>query len=224
MNPVKIKFCGITNLEDACNAIEAGADMLGFNFYQKSPRFINPTVCARIIQGVRVHFRPDTVGTAMVGIFVNETLSTVNRIIKQCQLDLVQLSGNETPGYVQDIGDKAIKVIRTNKNESFIHRAERYPLRQDPPFFVLDAAVNGAYGGTGKTIDWYQAAEIASIMPVLLAGGLYPGNVRHAVELVQPWGVDVASGIEYSPGKKDSDLMKNFVSEVRSVYQLKVES
>jgi len=224
MTLVKIKFCGITNLQDACNAVEAGADMLGFNFYSKSPRYIPLPDCQRIIQGVRGLYRERAAEIMMVGIFVNESFSAVDGMMKQCQLDLVQLSGDETPDYVQEFGDKAIKVIRETGSESFIRIAERYPQRRNPPAFVLDATVIGEYGGTGKTIDWNRAAEIAAVMPVLLAGGLYPGNVQRAIELVKPWGVDVASGIESSPGKKDPDLMKKFVSETRGLHQNRMEN
>lgn len=223
MKSVKIKFCGITNFQDASDAVEAGADMLGFNFYRKSPRFIEPAECLNIIKGLRAQSPIRSVKVITVGVFVNESRATVLETLTRCQLDLAQLSGDETREFVSELGDKAIKVIRATQNRSFTQTAQQFPRRQSPPGFVLDASVNGQYGGTGRTADWEQAAEIASMMPVLLAGGLHPGNVLRAVEQIKPWGVDVASGIESSPGRKDFLLMNKFVAEVRRYEQMKME-
>ncbi len=205
---VKIKICGIRTLPDALAAAEAGADMLGFNFYAKSPRFIDVKSCKAICSALR----PVAPSILLVGVFVNATAEQIGHTLMDCGLDLAQLSGDESPPLCQALSGRAFKAFHGIPGagmESF--------LRQGAPALLLDAAVPGAYGGTGAQADWDAAAELARAYPLLLAGGLRPDNVARAVEQVQPWGVDVASGVEAAPGVKDAGRMRAFVQAARSI-------
>ena len=213
---VRVKICGITRLVDAKNAIDAGADMLGFNFYKPSPRYISPEDCTAIVSELRMDSALAHNQVTFVGVFVNHQLDEVHRIMDTCDLSLAQLSGDEKPIDLEVMGERALKVIRATENETIAEVGYHFPIRETPPAFLVDASVKGHYGGTGKTADWEQAAELAERLPILLAGGLKPGNVHQAVQRVQPWGVDAASGIEISPGVKDIAKMKQFVSEARA--------
>ena len=206
-----IKICGIKNLDDAIAAIEAGADMLGFNFYPPSPRAISPKRCAQITSKLAQDF-PHII---RVGVFVNLSSALVNRIINECFLDLAQLHGDETPAILAEINGNAFKAFRgipSNNNCS-----EYLPTAiNSHPAFLLDASGHDKYGGSGITADWNMAARLAREYPILLAGGLKPDNVAQAISQVQPWGVDTASGVEKLPGEKDETLMRNFVKTVRT--------
>lgn len=215
MSRVKIKFCGITNIIDAENAVKSGADMLGFNFYPTSPRYVEPTKCLEVIEMLQQGKRSEIGTVVMVGVFVNVEPDEVIRIMDHCGLDLAQLSGNEIPEFVERTGSRAFKVIRPLNEQSLVDISGYFPKRNTPPSYLIDAHVKGEYGGTGKPTDWEQAAELARIAPILLAGGLTPKNVLESIRAVNPWGVDVASGIESEPGKKDHKKMLEFAEQVR---------
>lgn len=227
----KIKICGIKTLNDALTAIDAGADYLGFNFYPKSARFIEKQTCVEVTSVLRKEYAH----IKLVGVFVNSSVEAVKDIMEICSLDLAQLHGDETPEMVESFGGKAFKAFRLSADTSvhpFLRFVEtsmhpfakqsvdhiRYPFQQSAlPALLVDASVNGAYGGTGVTADWNRAAELAKKYPLLLAGGLTPKNVAAAIRRVKPWGVDVASGVESAPGEKDAGKMIEFVKKVREV-------
>jgi phosphoribosylanthranilate isomerase len=202
----KIKICGIKTVDDALAAMEASADMLGFNFYPKSPRYIDIGTC-RDIMSVMRKFGHIT----YVGVFVNASVAEVRATIRTCGLSLAQLHGDESSKMVRSLNGKGFKAFRSGSEhlDGFA--------REHAPALLVDASVKGAYGGTGVTADWAATAEIAKRYPILLAGGLTPENVAEAIRQVKPWGVDVASGVESSPGTKDASKMKAFVQAVRSV-------
>jgi phosphoribosylanthranilate isomerase len=219
----KIKICGITVLKDALAAIEAGADMLGFNFYPKSPRYLTPQACREITSVVRKEFPQIT----LVGVFVNAPVSEIRFVLETAQLHLAQLHGDETPEILAELQPHAFKAIRLKSDartdfeaDKRIPEAIRFFVSKSAhasvPALLVDAAVPGLYGGSGVVADWSAAAQLAKRIPLLLAGGLTPENVAEAVRLVNPWGVDVASGVESAPGVKDPQKMKKFVEQVHS--------
>ena len=202
----KIKICGIKTVTDALAAMDAGADLIGFNFYPKSPRYIDVGRC-RDIMSVMRKFGHIT----YVGVFVNAPVEEIRATIETCGLSLVQLHGDETAETLDALNGKAFKAFR-GIPESLDGFA-----RQEAPAILLDASVKGAYGGTGVTGDWNRAAELAKKSPLLLAGGLTPENVADAIRQVKPWGVDVASGVESAPGEKDAKKMKAFVKVILDI-------
>lgn len=209
---MKIKICGLTNLDDTLGAIEAGADILGFIFYPKSPRNISIVDCARIIEGIRA-YRSDV---TTVGVFVNETAGSVHEVLNLCGLDLAQLHGSERPEMLTMLWGRAYKAIRPRSLSQAERAAELYtPLAHDQPALLVDTPHEVLYGGTGHVGDWSIARRLAAQYAVLLAGGLTAYNVAAAVSQVAPWGVDVASGVESSPGRKDHTKMIDFVQAAR---------
>ncbi len=206
---VKIKICGITNVEDAKVAVAVGADALGFVMYRKSPRFVEPAVVKAIVAGLPPFVLP-------VGVFVNEEPDRVRTLMDECGLALAQLHGDETAPYCQNLGRPVMKAIRLKDRGTFLALAE-FQGRANVRGFLIDAFSNQAYGGTGQTVDWGLAQEVAQSMPVVLAGGLTPANVAEAITLVHPYGVDVSSGVELSPGKKDHEKVKDFIRAARLV-------
>lgn len=214
----KIKICGITTLNDALAAAQLGADLLGFNFYPKSPRYIAPETC-REITGI---LRSQYPRLLLIGVFVNMPAAEIRAILAACQLDLAQLHGDETPEMLAELGSRAFKAIRLSASESvdesvspFVSVSQSVSLL--PPALLVDAAVKGLYGGSGVTTDWAKAAALSQRIPLLLAGGLTPENVAQAIAQVRPWGVDTASGVESSPGVKDAARMWDFVAAVREM-------
>lgn len=205
----KVKICGITNLEDAAAAVEAGADALGFNFYRKSPRFIDPSAAKQIIATLPPLVTP-------VGIFVNEDVASVRSIMDRCGLGLAQLHGDESAAYCEELARPAMKAFRLKDRGSFLGLAE-FCGRAGVRGLVIDAFSDKEYGGTGQVVDWSLAAEAAKVAIVLLAGGLTPENVGQAIQAVHPYGVDVSSGVESSPGKKDHAKLRAFFDAVRVV-------
>ena len=203
---VKIKICGITNQEDAQFAIEAGADALGFIFYAQSPRSIEPSVAKRIIGQLPPFVLP-------VGVFVNQSQETIRNIFNDCGLALAQLHGDESPAFCESLGHPILRAIRLRDRGSLLAVAE-YKGRMGVRGFVVDAFSPDAYGGTGQTVDWSLAHEVAKSTPILLAGGLTPTNVQEAIQQVQPYGVDVSSGVEVSTGKKDHEKVRAFTQAV----------
>jgi len=207
--PTKVKICGITNAEDAAVAVAAGADALGFNFYRKSPRYIEPAVARQIVVSL-----PPFITS--VGVFVNEELTTVRSIMDACGLGLAQLHGDEPPNYCQELSRPVIKALRLKDRGSFLALAE-FEGPAGVRGFIVDTFSETAYGGTGQVTDWALAAEAAKAATILLAGGLTPANVAEAIRAVRPYGVDVSSGVESVPGKKDQRKVRAFLDAVRVV-------
>ena len=201
-----VKVCGITNLEDALAALEAGADMLGFNFYARSPRHVSPAEARRVVEALPK-------GVSCVGVFVNEAApEDVERIAREASVGAVQLHGDETPEFCRGLrGLMTIKALRVGADYSAESAA-----RFQTDAVLLDAYAAHAYGGTGHTFDWKLARLTREAVPRLfLAGGLKPDNVAAAVAAVRPYAVDVCSGVETSPGRKSPRLLRSFVDRVR---------
>lgn len=209
MNPCKIKICGITNPIDALHAVNAGADALGFVFYKKSPRHVSSNVVKSIVANLPPFVLP-------IGVFVNEEAQVVRNIMDECGLAVAQIHGDETADYCESLGRPVIRGIRLRDRHTLMAMAE-YKGRARVRGFVLDAFSDAAYGGTGKTADWTLAKEAAGSFSFLLAGGLTPENVQEAIHQVQPYGVDVSSGVEASPGKKDPAKIQAFIQAVKLV-------
>src|SRR5512143_1482929 len=200
---IKIKICGITNLEDALAAAAAGADALGFNFYKKSPRCIDPSKEAEIIEQLPPFIVP-------VGIFVNEREDKIREILASTGIQAIQFHGDESPEFCQRFGARVIKAFQVKDKESLKNMAHYHV-----GAFLLDSYRDGVRGGTGVTFDWHLAVVAKTFGKVILAGGLTPENVAEAVKLVQPYGVDVAGGVEKEKGIKDHVKIKKFINEVR---------
>ena len=205
----KVKICGITNGEDAAVAVAAGADALGFNFYRQSPRFVEPSVAKQIVASLPPLILP-------VGVFVNEDLRAVRAIMDTCGLAMAQLHGDESAAYCQELSRPVIKAIRLKDRGSFLALAE-YQGRAGVRGFIIDTFSESSYGGTGGVTDWGLASEVAKTATILLAGGLTPANVGEAIRAVRPYGVDVSSGVESAPGKKDHGKIRAFLDAVRVV-------
>jgi phosphoribosylanthranilate isomerase len=199
----KVKICGITNIEDALQAVQAGADALGFVFFEKSPRFVEPEGAAAIIAGL-----PPLV--QVVGLFVNAPLDLVNTTADRCGLDLVQLHGEESPSYCDSVRRRVMKAFRVRGMESLTTMAD-YRVAG----YLLDAYSPHSYGGTGERFDWDCAVSAKGHGPIILAGGLDPDNVAAAVAKVAPFAVDVSSGVESSPGHKDPEKVTNFIKNAK---------
>ena len=200
---VKVKICGITNYEDAVAALDMGADLLGFNFYQKSPRFILPEKARKIINKL-----PAFIDIA--GVFVNESIEQIHEIQKVCRLDWVQLHGDEDTEFCKQFryhNVKVMKAIRV-KDQNDVRSAEDY----FTDAILLDAFDPDKYGGTGLSFDWNVIGHINK--RVFLAGGINPDNAVEAAEL-GVYGIDVCSGIEAKPGKKDHKKMKKLFENIR---------
>ncbi|MCP9454957.1 MAG: phosphoribosylanthranilate isomerase [Nitrospira sp.] len=206
---VKVKICGITNHEDAQVAVEAGADALGFVLYRQSPRYVRPDMVRAIVASL-----PPFV--VSIGVFVNEHADVVRQLMDDCGLALAQLHGDESSSYCETLGRPAIKAVRIKDRHSLLAVAEFHG-RAGVRGFVIDAFSEQAYGGTGRPVDWTLAGEIARTAPVLLAGGLNPDNVDEAIRSVRPYGVDVSSGVEVWPGKKDPVKVKSFIEAAKLV-------
>lgn len=199
----KVKICGITSLEDAVLAVEAGADALGFVFFEKSPRYLRPDAAAGIIARI-----PPLV--QVVGLFVNAELDFVNRTADSCGLDIVQLHGDESPAYCKLVRRRVMKAFRVRGPESLAPMAD-YQVAA----YLLDAYSPNAYGGTGARFDWDCAVAAKERGPIVLAGGLDAENVASAVAKVAPYAVDVSSGVELSPGRKDPEKVRRFIQEAK---------
>lgn len=202
----KVKICGITNPADAQVAVEAGADALGFIFYEKSPRYVRLEEAAAIAKGVAPF-------VLRVGVFVNAPEEFVLNAIRACGLTLLQFHGDETPEYCGKFGLMNMKAFRVHGPET---------LEQIPKYasdaYLLDAYSSTTLGGTGEKFNWDLAVEAQKFgKPIFLAGGLTPENVAGAIRKVRPFGVDVSSGVETAPGKKDHDRMRAFIAAARTV-------
>lgn len=206
---IRVKICGITTPEDARAAVEAGADALGFVFFRKSPRHAPPDVVKAIVKAL-----PPFV--LSVGVFVDEEAGTVRELMDQCGLTLAQLHGGETASYCECLGRPIIRALRLRGPGDLLALAE-YKGRAQVRGFLVDAFSEKEYGGTGQVADWGLAAEAAKSADILLAGGLTPENVQEAVRQVRPYGVDVSSGVEVSPGRKDHAKVRAFIEAARLV-------
>jgi phosphoribosylanthranilate isomerase len=205
MIAVKVKICGITNYEDAIAAADMGADMLGFNFYPKSPRYLTPDDAGKIIDRL-----PGFVD--VVGLFVNDPFERIEQVIDQCRLDWIQLHGDEPPEFTEQFNIfnvRTIKAIRV-KDKDDIKLAENYYT----DVILLDAFDPKKYGGTGLVFDWNIIGNISK--RVFLAGGITAENVAKAVNL-GIYGIDVCSGIESKPGKKDHAKMRKLFDKIREI-------
>jgi phosphoribosylanthranilate isomerase len=218
--PPKVKICGITNLDDAIVAMEAGADYLGFIFYPPSPRSISKDKARQIT----AQLRGERNIPILVGVFVNESAESMAETLEYCHLDLAQLSGDETPDLIGEVDSpvygRSYKAIRPQSLAEAETEAEWYrpPQRKDnQPELLVDTHHATLYGGTGLTANWSMAARLIGQVPgLMLAGGLNPSNVAEAVSLVRPFAVDVASGVEASPGHKDQDLVRSFITNAKT--------
>lgn len=220
----RIKICGITNEADALAAAHAGADTIGLNFYPKSPRFIEPEIAWTILTAV-----PPQLGR--VGVVVNENTETVNRLLLKLGsilpsgLQAIQLHGDEPPEILREIRAKHLIRARRFTEEGIAAIAADLEacdkMRRLPDAVLVDAATPGRYGGTGTTVSWSGLADYRRWLhnvPLILAGGLTPENVAEAIRIVRPHGVDVASGVESSPGKKDHAKVRDFVAAAREAF------
>ena len=200
---VKVKICGITNYEDAVAALDMGADLLGFNFYSKSPRFIPPEKARQIISKL-----PGFIDIA--GVFVNESIEQIHEAQKLCQLDWVQLHGDEPPEFCKQFLSHSVKVMKAIrvKDQNDVQSAEDY----FTDAILLDAFDPEKYGCTGLNFDWNIIGHINK--RIFLAGGINPDNAAEAAEL-GVYGIDVCSGIEAEPAKKDHKKMKKLFENIR---------
>jgi len=212
---IKVKICGITNLDDARAAVDAGADMLGFNFYPSSPRYIHPSAAGTIIDSLRSANKG--VGVRMIGVFVNESLARIVELAGELQLDGVQLHGDETDEFCAELKHAIPRTLLI----------KAFPARQQPDLAKLrehcaDAIMFDAFdphlrGGTGRVADWQSAREMAGQVACLfLAGGLSPENVGDAIDAVHPYAVDACSSLEISAGQKSATRMQDFVAAARA--------
>lgn len=203
----KIKICGITNKIDALNAAALGVDMLGFVFYKKSKRYVEPRTVEDIVNEL-----PPSIGK--VGVFVDEEKDKVLSAAEDAGLNMLQFHGNETPEYCNYFKNrfKIIKAFRL-KEKSDLNKVNEY----DADFYLFDTYKMDSVGGTGETFDWKILKDFEVLKPLILSGGLNAGNVAQAIKEIVPYGVDVSTGVEKAPGKKDLELMKKFVENVRKL-------
>ena len=203
---VKVKICGITNVPDAVAAAEAGADAIGLMFYDKSPRHISIVTAREIVRELPPHI-------IKVAVFVNPSEELVMRVIGECAANLLQFHGDEPPGFCTQFGLMSMKAFRIRDAES---------LRALPTFptdaWLLDAFTEDQLGGTGQKFNWELAIEAQKLgRPIFLAGGLTPANVGEAIRKVKPFAVDVSSGVESAPGKKDPEKVRAFVKAAKEL-------
>jgi phosphoribosylanthranilate isomerase len=200
---VKVKICGITNYKDAAAAVDMGADLLGFNFYPKSPRYIAPAKAVEIINKLPAFID-------LAGVFVNESIEKIHETKNFCQLDWLQLHGDESPEFCKQFLSHSVKIMKAIrvKDQKDIERAESF----FTDAILLDAFDPEKYGGTGLTFDWNIVGHIGK--RIFLSGGINPDNAAAAVEL-GVYGIDVCSGVEAEPGKKDHKKMKKLFENIR---------
>jgi phosphoribosylanthranilate isomerase len=202
---MKVKICGITNLEDALAAVDYGADALGFNFYSQSPRFIHPEKAIEILEEI-----PPSVWR--VGVFVNEAEEIVSDLSQILELDFLQFHGDETPYYCEQFATPFWKAFRL-QDEKSLDLLKKYHC----DYYLIDTYIEKTFGGTGVTGNWDLAREAKKSGQVILAGGLTPENVEIAIRTVEPAGVDVASGVEIRPGIKNRAKMEEFIRKAKGL-------
>lgn len=201
-----LKICGMTRVEDAQHAVAHGATAIGVIFWPGSPRHVSSEQAARIVAAL-----PGSVTT--VGVFVNQAFADVQAVVERTGISAVQLHGDER---VAGIDALRVPVIRSMTLDNADALEREWP---DGTTFLLDAADPVRRGGTGNTVDWNAAAQVAARRQVILAGGLTPANVAEAISLVRPWGVDVSSGVEASPGVKNLDAVAAFLRNARAAFE-----
>jgi len=202
---IQVKICGITNKEDALFAAKCGAAALGFIFYPHSPRYVNPDDVRKIILVL-----PD--GLVRVGVFVNEKADEIKKVMKYCGLDMIQLHGDESTEYCRDFpADRIIKAVEL-KNEKDLNHALNYNVSA----LLVDSRQDGLYGGTGKKANWNLACRIKNKKPLILSGGLNEDNIVQAIKDVGPHALDINSGVESKPGKKDCAKLARICEIIRS--------
>jgi phosphoribosylanthranilate isomerase len=202
---VRVKMCGMRRADDAAAAVAVGADALGFVFWSKSPRVLTPEAARAITRDVPAFI-------ARVGVFVNAPVDEVAETIDEAELTAAQLHGTEAIDAFEALGVPRMKAVTLQSRES-VAAAAALPAHV---LVLVDAIDTVRMGGTGAVADWSLAASLAARRPIVLAGGLNADNVRDAIVSVKPWGVDVSSGIERSPGEKDVDRMRAFMAAVRA--------
>ena len=205
MNKTAVKICGLTREEDALAAARLGAHALGFVFYARSPRYVEPVRAAAIVRVL-----PPFVTS--VGLFVNAQAGDVERVLDEVPLDLLQFHGEETPAYCAQFRRPYIKALRVRPGVDLLQYARQY---EGARGLLLDAFVEGTHGGTGSGFDW-NLIPSGLPLPVVLSGGINPGNVTAAIQRVRPCAVDVSSGVEAAPGIKDARKMTDFFQGVRN--------
>ena len=203
---MEIKMCGITNIEDAIVACESQADAIGVIFYPKSPRYVAPDTVKTIIERLPLDI-------TTVGVFVNHNFHEVNKIIDYCGLDLIQLHGDESPEYCRQFPTNTLIKALFPQTEEDLASLKFYPVKA----ILIDSREQGRYGGTGKRSNWILAAKAKEVHPLILAGGLSADNILEAIESVSPHAVDVNSGVEVSPGKKNHEKVKKIITMVRNI-------
>jgi phosphoribosylanthranilate isomerase len=204
--PVIVKICGITNLADGLAAAEAGADALGFVFCEQSPRYVSIEAAAGVIRGLPPMLMK-------VGVFVNAPEDLVLRAARECGLSLLQFHGEESPEYCRQFGLMSMKAFRI-RDAASLEAVRNY----ETEAWLFDAYSPAARGGTGESFNWDLTLQARSWgRPIFLAGGLTPENVADAVRRARPYGVDVSSGVEAAPGKKDHAKVKAFIQAAKSV-------
>jgi phosphoribosylanthranilate isomerase len=200
---VKVKICGIRSLEEANAAVDAGADALGFNFWPNSPRYVTPRAAKAVIGGLSPM-------VSFVGVFVNDQVKRIAEIAAELHLNAVQLHGDESPEFCESLASiKTIKAIRVGLDFD-LNVIKRYP----DCMVLLDSDIKGSYGGTGQRFDWRIAIEAKQLARIILAGGLNIENVWDAITHVRPAAIDVCSGVEAEPGRKDLDKLRRFMAVV----------
>jgi phosphoribosylanthranilate isomerase len=207
---LRVKICGLTTLNDARFVAGEGADYLGFIFYEESDRYIKPAEAGAIINWVE--------GPQCVGVFVNHPLDEVNRIAKQTGINFIQLHGNESPEYCDLIDKPVIKAFHIDQDtdpEQLQRRVESYHDSID--YVLFDTKLPGSWGGTGKTFDWKVVQEITEEWSCFLSGGIHRENIEEACNVVSPFAVDLASGVEMEPGVKDYEEVELFFERVRAL-------
>jgi phosphoribosylanthranilate isomerase len=202
---VRVKVCGITNIEDALAAVEAGADALGFVFVPGTPRYLTANEARNIIAAL-----PPLV--TKVGVFMNAPSDEVLETCSTAGLDIVQLHGSESPDYCDSLALPVIKTVRM-KDKSSLTTMPEFRVAA----FLLDTYIEGVPGGTGLSFDWNLAQSALSFGPIILSGGLKPENVKEAIRMARPYAVDVSSGVESSPGHKDHNRLLAFVRAAKGV-------
>jgi phosphoribosylanthranilate isomerase len=201
---IKVKICGMTRPQDAAVAVAAGADLVGLVFYSRSPRCVTLERAAEIVR----ELPPDVL---RVGLFVNPEPREVDEAVARCSLQMVQFHGDESPKFCRQFGCMTMKAFRV-RGPKVLQTLRQYPTDA----WLLDAFVPGAQGGTGQTFDWTLATQAVHLgTPVFLAGGLTAHNVAEAIRSVRPYGVDVSSGVESAPGRKDPEKVRDFVRAAR---------
>jgi phosphoribosylanthranilate isomerase len=203
---VKVKICGIMNLDDAIAAVDYGADALGFVFFKESPRYIPISIAAEIINNLPPFL-------TKVGVFVNEQPENIEHIITMTGIDVVQLHGEEPPERCR-FTRKVIKAMRVETLESL---DPLMSYRGMVSAFLLDTFTPGLFGGTGKIFNWDIAVEAKQFGRIILAGGLTPDNITEAVRRVKPYGVDVSSGVEFEQGRKDHKKLQLFIEKAKEI-------